>query len=132
MMGLCRSCGSPIGLLRDFCSDKCKADFQLKELIATQRVRIIERAHNSALQEKVNKSALDVQAGGNHYKKCKIQPIEYIQANNLDYIQGNIIKYATRYKDKGGKEDLEKIKHYCDLAIEAMEKSDAKDAGQLD
>lgn len=58
------------------------------------------------------------QVKGNHYKKLKIQPTEFIFRNDLNYLQGNIIKYICRYKDKGGKEDLEKAKHYIDLLIE--------------
>lgn len=64
-------------------------------------------------------SALDVQVAGDHYKKFKIQPIEFTMANNLDFCQGNIIKYACRHEFKNGKEDLLKIKHYVDLLIEA-------------
>jgi len=63
-------------------------------------------------------SALDMQEGGDHYKDLGIQPIEYIIENNLDFIQGNMIKYATRHKEKGGKEDLLKVIHYANLAIE--------------
>ena len=62
-------------------------------------------------------SPLDKQEGGSHYKDCKIQPIEYITANNLDFMQGNIVKYATRHKNKNGAEDIRKIKHYCDLIL---------------
>lgn len=62
--------------------------------------------------------ALDVQVGGDHYKSLKIQPIEYAMANKLNPIQANIVKYATRYKDKGKLKDLEKIKHYVDLLIQ--------------
>lgn len=61
---------------------------------------------------------LSVQAGGQHYKKLRIQPVEYIHANNLPYIEGNIVKYITRWRDKGGKTDLEKVKHYVDLLIQ--------------
>jgi len=68
-------------------------------------------------------SPLDVQVGGGHYKDLPIQPIEYIYKNNLNFLQGNIVKYATRYKDKNGKEDLEKVIHYAQLLI-AMEYSD--------
>jgi hypothetical protein len=57
------------------------------------------------------------QVGGSHYMTA-IQPIEYILANQLDFCEGNIIKYATRWKNKGGVEDLRKIKHYCDFLIE--------------
>ena len=63
-------------------------------------------------------SALDVQEGGAHYKGCKIQPVEYIVANNMPYLDGNIVKYITRHRKKNGKEDLLKIKHYVDLILE--------------
>ena len=63
-------------------------------------------------------SALHVQAGGSHYKDCAIQPIEYIHANALDFFQGNIVKYATRHKAKNGAEDLRKVIHYAQLALE--------------
>lgn len=62
--------------------------------------------------------ATDIQVGGDHYKKMKIQPIEYIHANGLDYFEGNIVKYVSRHKYKHGKQDLEKAKHYIDLLIE--------------
>ena len=62
------------------------------------------------------------QVGGNHYKDCKIQPIEYIVANNLTYCEGNIVKYVTRSRRKGkGRnviEDYEKGIHCLQLAIE--------------
>lgn len=61
---------------------------------------------------------LDLQIGGNHYKKYKIQPAEYIHANSLDWFQGNIVKYITRFRDKNGREDLEKIIHYVQMLIE--------------
>jgi hypothetical protein len=63
----------------------------------------------------------EVQIGGNHYTKNKIQPIEYILANDLDFCEGNIIKYITRYKDKNGIEDLQKAKHYIELLINNYE-----------
>ena len=63
-------------------------------------------------------SALNTQAGGTHYKDCAIQPIQYIHANGLDFFQGNIVKYATRHKAKNGAEDLRKVIHYAQLALE--------------
>lgn len=63
-------------------------------------------------------SALDTQISGDHYKQFKIQPVEYIHANGLGFCQGNVIKYVTRYKSKGGASDLEKAKHFIDLLIE--------------
>ena len=62
--------------------------------------------------------ASEKQIGGNHYKNMKVQPIDFIVANNLDWFQGNIIKYACRHKHKNQKEDLEKVIHYAQLAIE--------------
>lgn len=60
---------------------------------------------------------LKIQIQGNHYKSLKIQPIEYIHANNLPFIEGSVVKYITRWREKGGKADLEKIKHFVDLLI---------------
>lgn len=53
-----------------------------------------------------------------HYKKCGIEPVEYIHANGLDFFRGNIVKYVTRDKDKNGAEDIRKIKDYCDIILE--------------
>ena len=67
-------------------------------------------------------SATDIQVGGDHYKRFKIQPIEYIEANEMEFSRGNIIKYATRLGYKGTpaqwEEDRDKIKHYADLLYE--------------
>jgi len=52
-----------------------------------------------------------------HYNN-PIQPIEYIEANGLDFAEGNVIKYVTRYKDKGGVSDLEKAKYYIQKLID--------------
>jgi hypothetical protein len=57
------------------------------------------------------------QVGGNHYDKMYIQPIEFIQANDIPFIEGNIIKYVCRWRNKGGVEDLKKAKHYLDILI---------------
>lgn len=68
--------------------------------------------------EMLKASALKEQIGGNHYKNLRIQPMEYSMENNLNACQHTIIKYVTRYKDKGGIQDLEKAKHCIDLLIE--------------
>jgi hypothetical protein len=62
------------------------------------------------------------QVGGGHYKSMKIQPIEFVLANELGFCEGNIIKYTCRYKQKGGKEDLKKVIHYAELLIAQLEK----------
>lgn len=62
-------------------------------------------------------SALDRQVGGQHYDLA-IQPIEYIHANKLGFIEGNIIKYISRWRNKNGIEDLKKVEHYLQLLME--------------
>lgn len=69
-------------------------------------------------QQQEVKTALDIQEGGDHYKSMAIQPVEYIIANNLGFIEGNIIKYISRYKNKNGVEDLKKARHFIDMLIE--------------
>lgn len=64
------------------------------------------------------KNPLNEHVGGDHYKKYKIQPIEFIYANSIPFIEGNIIKYICRHKDKGGIKDLEKVEHYIRLLKE--------------
>jgi hypothetical protein len=67
---------------------------------------------------KSNDSALNKQVGGSHYKKLKIQPVEYIHANGIPFIEGCIIKYATRWRDKGGLQDIDKIIQFAELLKE--------------
>lgn len=82
--------------------------------------------HPAQIPAMAAQSALDVQVAGGHYKAKAIQPVEYISANNLNFLEGCIVKRVTRWRDKmplsGNRfEDLEKIKHEVDLLIE-MEK----------
>lgn len=65
----------------------------------------------------VEVNPLEVQEGGSHYKSLAIQPMEYSMANKLDACQHTIIKYVTRFRDKGGIEDLRKAKHTIDMLI---------------
>ena len=68
-------------------------------------------------------SALDTQVGGGHYKGKTIQPVQYIHANNLGFCEGNVVKYITRWREKAGLQDLQKVKHYVDLLIELETKA---------
>ena len=70
------------------------------------------------MSNKTEESALARQEGGNHYKEFVIQPVEFIHANNIPFLEGNIIKYVVRHKSKNGIEDLKKAKHYIDLLIQ--------------
>ena len=67
-------------------------------------------------------SALEKQINGDHYKSLTIQPVEYIHANNIPFLEGNVIKYVIRWRNKNGIADLEKAKHYIELLIELESK----------
>ncbi len=62
--------------------------------------------------------ALTMQVGGAHYKDMAIQPIEYIHKNGLGFAEGAVVKYVSRWRSKGGIEDLRKARHMIDLLIE--------------
>ena len=71
--------------------------------------------------EMVKKEALDKQIGGSHYRDCGIQPVEYIYANQLDFLEGNVIKYITRHRTKGdGEKDIRKVIHYAEMILEMV------------
>lgn len=55
---------------------------------------------------------------GTHYKALGIEPIEYIERNGLSFHEGNVVKYVTRWRGKGGIADLEKARWYLERLIE--------------
>jgi hypothetical protein len=63
-------------------------------------------------------TALDRQVAGNHYKTMMIQPLEYALANDLGICEHAVVKYISRWRDKGGVEDLRKAAHYIEILIE--------------
>ncbi len=63
-------------------------------------------------------SALASQEGGSHYKDMPIQPVEFIHKNGIGFIEGCVIKYVSRWRVKGGVEDLRKARHFLDILIE--------------
>ena len=66
--------------------------------------------------------AKETQIGGNHYKALRIQPYEYIMANNIPYLEANVIKYVTRHRLKGKQEDIKKAIHNLELLLEDYDK----------
>jgi len=72
---------------------------------------------NSEERIQMLRDALGMQEGGSHYKDMKIQPVEFIHANNIGFIEGCVIKYVCRYKMKNGIEDLKKAQHFLNLLI---------------
>jgi hypothetical protein len=95
-----------------------------------QQERIERYKHQAQLGAKVRETnqpvmrdrANEQQVGGAHYAVKAIQPWDYIIANNLGYLEGNVVKYVSRWKDKGGIEDLKKAQHYLQKLIEVTEK----------
>lgn len=77
----------------------------------------------------MNKS-MGKQEGGSHYKNFNIQPIEFIYANNVPFIEGNVIKYVMRHRHKNGLQDLLKAKHYIDLLIDLEYNQTLEDENQ--
>ena len=63
-------------------------------------------------------NANDKQIGGSHYKDCGIEPWDYVLQNKLGPLEHGVIKYVTRHRHKGGKQDLEKAMHYLEKAME--------------
>ena len=57
------------------------------------------------------------------YYRKGIETTDYIQSHSMNYLEGNIIKYVTRYKDKGGVDDLRKAEWYLTRLIKQEEKS---------
>lgn len=66
-------------------------------------------------------TANEVQVDGTHYMKKAIQPWDAITDWKLGFLDGNVVKYMARWKDKGGLVDLRKAKHYLDKLIEVEE-----------
>jgi len=69
------------------------------------------------MKTKTRYSKEDTGIKGDHYK-APIQVIDFIEANNLNFSQGNVVKYVTRYKKKDGKIDLEKALYYINRLIQ--------------
>lgn len=58
------------------------------------------------------------QVGGDHYRNKAIEPIRYIMENNLGYCEGNVIKYVTRHREKGGAQDIRKAIQYLNFILQ--------------
>lgn len=68
----------------------------------------------------MNNSALNAQVGGSHYKDCTIQPIQFIEANRMEFLEGCVVKRVTRHDKPTGKgrQDIEKAIHELQLLLE--------------
>lgn len=79
----------------------------------------IDKIYEDQVNRLVTSNPLEKQVGGDHYKSMKIQPLEFIEANELSFCLANAVKYICRHKKKNdGKnslEDIEKAIHYLEL-----------------
>ncbi len=98
-----------------------KLNEQEQERVDRMYARLDEQERIAKIGDAIR--ANEQQVGGAHYAVKAIQPWDYIIANNLGYLEGNIVKYVSRWKDKGGIEDLKKAQHYLQKLIEVTEKS---------
>jgi hypothetical protein len=89
---------------------------------ACATLRVAPEAKKAALDAhrapKAAPSALDTQVGGDHYRNMVIQPVEFNHRNGIGFVEGNVIKYVSRWRTKNGIEDLKKARHFLDLLIE--------------
>lgn len=88
----------------------------------TQPARLAQQAPGLAptnqTQRHMTPTANQHQVGGEHYRHKAVQPWDYIHANGIGYLAGNVIKYVSRYQQKNGLQDLEKAAHYLQKLIE--------------
>jgi len=84
----------------------------------------IKQALDTALKKS---KANDRQEGGDHYQNKAIQPWDYIVSNNLDFFEGNALKYLTRWKQKDGVKDLKKCMHYLEKILERAQNGEYGD-----
>lgn len=116
----CKRCGANMSIhpaatdRRRICDQCDKVEKSVHETYGSELANPL--AHHSATLDK--KSQLRIQVDGNHYKNLVIQPAEYSFKNELNWHQGEIIKYVTRYNLKNERKDLEKARHLIDMLIE--------------
>jgi len=88
----------------------------LKKALQEKMLQAIPMLEQQALEPVSVANA--IQVGGGHYQGKAIQPWDYIVSNRLGYLEGNVVKYISRWQDKGGRQDLEKARHYLDKLLE--------------
>lgn len=79
-----------------------------------------ERTNLATAPASTSTAALSIQVGGEHYRGGSIQPVQYIEANSLPFLEGCVVKRVTRHGRTGGKgrQDIEKAIHELQLLLE--------------
>lgn len=96
----------------------CSACGNVKTCLINEQVVVEKEIHSDEVHRFALTSANSYQPGGTHYIKKSIQPWDYIAANDIGFFEGTVIRYLTRWRDKGGMLDLEKSLHYIQKLIE--------------
>lgn len=104
---------------------KLKNDGKYILLDNIQKDEPMTESMTETTKQQESKASTDKQVGGSHYQ-LPIQPIEYILANGLGYCEANVVKYVSRWRNKGGIQDLKKAIHYLEMLIEQEEKDASK------
>lgn len=117
----CRTCGEIVW--HKFPSaprhcEFCGSYLSLQDIVDED---VVEDVAEKATTVADNATPLDEQVGGSHYKDCAIQPAEFVHANKVPYLEGSIIYYVFRWRNKNGIEDLKKARHTIDLLIQLEE-----------
>lgn len=105
--GVCEGCYPPALVWNEHAQKEPNLEQDQRPVVAAPTISRAPIANPSARQ-----------VGGDHYRKFKIQPIEYVLANDMGYLPGCALKYLTRYKEKGGAQDIKKCIHYLELILE--------------
>jgi len=102
-------------------------ELRRKLMEAYEQLRKCGKAKYVSSQECRDKreDKLDQQIGGDHYLRLNIQPIEFIEQNNLPFLEGCVIKRMCRHREKGGTEDLRKAIHEIQMILELRYREDA-------
>ena len=92
----------------------------LKQALQQKMLKVIPMLETVSIDAPLEpvSTANAIQVGGGHYQTKAIQPWDYIVSNRLGYLEGNVVKYVSRWQDKGGRQDLEKARHYLDKLLE--------------
>lgn len=83
-------------------------------------------AENPPMEKEQENRITDLIDNQPHYKNQGIEPIVLMKTNFskeefAGFLQGNVLKYMLRYKDKNGLEDLKKAKTYLTWLIDELD-----------
>lgn len=111
--------------------EKRSEDFGLAAVIRDLREKHPEVEKKPVWQEPSRAGSYNTITRPAHYARFAIEPLDFIKANNFNFLVGNVIKYVCRYDAKNGLEDLRKAREYLDHLIGEEEKKAAPPANKM-